>query len=197
LGGFELIQSWQSFVYHLTARGGQFQHGKLTKDYSQKSKEWQKLMENSTREFFRKWGTAVNHDEYMLPIVSPKYDIGFVVDNCSTELLTQLEPWCSDIYGDWIGHKGFGVNKYIEEEQKKTTIDLSKKIHSNHFEPKNDVVVKFDCNKLNNHYFQILVNLPEILQDSGEVNEVMEYDIFEIVINSLKTYEKDLIKCDV
>tara|TARA_Y100000310_G_scaffold284773_1_gene307761 strand:- start:180 stop:1394 length:1215 start_codon:yes stop_codon:yes gene_type:complete len=197
LGGFELIQSWQSYVYHLTARAGQFQHGKLTKDHSQKSEEWQKLMNNSTREFFRKWGTMVNHDEYMLPIVSPKYDIGFVVDNCSTELLTQLEPWCSDIYGDWIGHKGFGVNKYIEEEQKKTTIDLSKKIHSNHFEPKNDVVVKFDCNKLNNHYFQILVNLPKILKESGEVNEVMEYDIFEIVINSLKTYEKDLIKCDV
>ena len=59
LGGFELIQSWQSFVYHLTARGGQFQHGKLTQDHNQKSEEWQKLMNNSTREFFRKWGTPV------------------------------------------------------------------------------------------------------------------------------------------
>ena len=81
LGGFELIQSWQSFVYHLTARGGQFQHGKLTKDHSQKSEEWQKLMNNSTREFFRKWGSSVNHDNLMMPIISPKFDIGFVVHN--------------------------------------------------------------------------------------------------------------------
>ena len=41
--------------------------------------------------------------------------------------------------------------------------------------------------------FNFLTQLPEVLQDSGEVNEVMEYDIFEIVINSLKTYERELI----
>ena len=43
-------------------------------------------------------------------------------------MLKELEPWCSDIYGDWLGHKGYGVNKYIEEEQKDTQFDLSKKI---------------------------------------------------------------------
>ena len=59
LGGMNLIQSWNSFVYHLTARGGQFQHGKLTKDHSQKSVEWQNLMNNSTREFIRKWWRPV------------------------------------------------------------------------------------------------------------------------------------------
>ena len=67
-----MIQSWQSFVYHLTARGGQFQHGKLTKEHSQKSEEWQKLMNNSTREFFRKLGSGVQHDNFMMPNVSPK-----------------------------------------------------------------------------------------------------------------------------
>ena len=36
----------------------------------------------------------------------------------------------------------------------------------------------------------------EILKDSGEIGN-MEYDIFEIQINSLKTYEKELIKCNV
>ena len=61
LGGMNLIQSWNSFVYHLT-RGGQFQHGKLTKDHSQKSVECENLMNNSTREFIRKWGSIVKHD---------------------------------------------------------------------------------------------------------------------------------------
>ena len=191
LKGYDLIQSWESFVYHFTSRGSRYNKyagGDVGKD----SPEWQMTNQKNMRNFIRKWGTMVQHDEMMKPIVSPKYDIGFVVDNCSTELLTQLEPWCSDIYGDWVGHKGFGVNKYIEEEQKKTTINLSKKIHSNHFEPKNDVVVKFDCNKLNNHYFQIIIKLSDILRDSGEVGE-MEYEIFKFNIKSLDTYEKDFI----
>ena len=69
LGGMNLIQSWNSFVYQLTARGGQFQHGKLTKDHSQKSAEWQNLMNNSTREFIRKWGSVVKHDALMLSLI--------------------------------------------------------------------------------------------------------------------------------
>ena len=191
LKGYDLIQSWLSFVYHFTSRGSRYNKyagGDVGKD----SPEWQKTNQKNMRNFIRKWGTMVQHDEYMLPIVSPKYDIGFVVENCSTELLAQLEPWCSDIYGDWVGHKGFGVNKYIEEEQKKTTIDLSKKIHSQHIEPKNDVVVEFDCSKMNNNYFQILVQLPKILKESGEVGE-MELEIYKFKIKSLKTYERELI----
>ena len=135
----------------------------------------------------------VQHDKMMFPIIPPKYNVGFVVENCTTELLKELEPWCSDIYGDWVGHKGYGVNKYIEEEQPNTQFDLSKKIHSNHIEPINDVVVRFDCQLLNANNFQVLVNLSEILQDSGEVGE-MELEIFKLEIKSLNTYEKDLIK---
>ena len=194
LKGYDLIQSWLSFVYHFTSRGSRYNKyagGDIGKD----SPEWQMTNQKNMRNFIRKWGTMVQHDEFMLPIVSPKYDIGFVVENCSTELLAQLEPWCSDIYGDWVGHKGFGVNNYIEKEQPNTTYNLSKKIHSDHFKPKNDVVVKFDCSLLNNNYFQVLVNLSKILKDSGEVGE-MELEIFKLEIKSLKTYEKELIICE-
>ena len=34
LAGYKMKQSWNGFVYHLTARGGQFEHGKLTQDHS-------------------------------------------------------------------------------------------------------------------------------------------------------------------
>ena len=134
----------------------------------------------------------VKHDEYLKPIVPPKYDIGFVVDNCDTNMLRELEPWCSDIYGDWVGHKGFGVNKYIDEEQPDTQFDLKKKIHSDHFEPNNNVILEFDCHQLTPQNFQILVNLSDILKESGEVGE-MELEIFKFKIKSMETYEKDLI----
>ena len=105
---------------------------------------WQNL--RSTRNFIRKWGHMVKHDDLMMEsIVPPKYDVGFVVKNCDYKILRELEPWCSDMYGDWVGHKGFGVNKYIEEEQPNTQFDLSKKLHSLYTEPDNDVVIRFDA----------------------------------------------------
>ena len=55
------------------------------------------------------------------------------------------------------------------------------------------MVVEFDCNQLTPQNFQIIVNLSEILKESGEVGK-MEYDIFKFDIKSLTTYEKDLIK---
>ena len=69
---------------------------------------------------------------------------------------------------------------------------MSKKIHSDHIEPKNDIVVRFDANKLNVNNFQVIVKLSDILQESGEVGE-MEFEIFKFKIKSMKTYEKDLI----
>ena len=56
------------------------------------------------------------------------------------------------------------------------------------------MVVRFDAQKLTPQNFQIIVKMSELLKDSGEVGN-MEYDIFEFEINSLKTYEKDLIVC--
>ena len=58
-----------------------------------------------------------------------------------------------------------------------------------------DIVVEFDAKTLTSQNFQILVNLSELLQDSGEVGE-MEYDMFKFHIKSLKTYENNLIVCE-
>ena len=200
LAGYDLIQTWKGLVYHMTCRGSRFKDGALRNPAGQvfmkgrESSEWLAQNLRSTRNFIRKWGHMVKHDELMHPIIPPKFNIGFVVENCSTDMLKELEPWCSDIYGDWLGHKGYGVNKYIKEEQKDTQFDLSKKIHSDRIKTKNDVIVKFDCNELNQDNFQIIANLSEILQESGDVGE-MELGIFKLNIKSLQTYEKDLIVC--
>ena len=198
LAGYELIQTWQGFVYHMTSRGSRFKDGALRNPAGQvfmkgrESTEWLEQNTRSTRNFIRKWGHMVQHDELLKPIIPHKYNVGFIVENCTTELLKELEPWCSDIYGDWLGHKGYGVNTYIEEEQKNTQFNLSKKIHSSYMELNNDILVSFDCEQLNSNNFQVLVNLSDILTDSGEIGH-MQYEIFTFHIHSMKTYEKDLI----
>ena len=75
---------------------------------------------------------------------------------------------------------------------KQHDFDLKNKIHSQHTEPKNDIVVEFDCRQLNSNNFQVIVNLSNMLQDSGLIGK-MEYEIFKFNIKSLDTYEKDLI----
>jgi hypothetical protein len=201
LAGYDLIQTWQGFVYHMTCRGSRFKDGALRNPAGQvfmkgrESSEWLAQNLRSTRNFIRKWGHMVKHNSLMKPIIPPKYDIGFVVENCDTNMLKELEPWCSDIYGDWVGHKGYGVNTYIEKEQKDTEFDLSKKIHTQHMNPTNDIVVRFDAEKLTPQNFQMLINLSEIIQDSGEIG-TMQLEIFHLDIKSLVTYEKELIVCE-
>ena len=127
----------------------------------------------------------VKHDELMKPIVPPKYDVGIIAHNCTPELLKELEPWCSDIYVDC------DFQEYIRNER--TSFNLSKKINIISEKPINDVVVEFDCRLLNAQNFQVLVNLSQIIQESGEIGK-MEYEIFQFYINKLDTYEKELIQ---
>ena len=197
LAGYTFIQTWQGFVYHMTCRGSRFKDGAIRNPAGQvfmknrESDEWLKQNQKSTREFIRKWGSFVDHDKMMKPIVPPKYSIGFVVENCNIQMLQLLEPWCDNIYSDFVGHKGFGANRYIEEES--TSFDLKKRIHSDHMNPTDGIVVRFDASKLTQENFKIIEKLPAILQDSGEIG-ISELDIFNITIKSLKTSEKDLIQ---
>tara|TARA_Y100001938_G_scaffold36236_2_gene49972 strand:- start:1795 stop:3030 length:1236 start_codon:yes stop_codon:yes gene_type:complete len=201
LKGYELIQTWKGFVYHMTCRGSRFADGAKRNPNGQvfmknrETDEWLKQNERSTRNFIRKWGHFVKHDKYMMPIVPPKFDIGFVLKNCNNNSLKTLEPWCSDIYGDWVGHKGFGVNKYIEEEQPNTDFNLSKKIHTQHMNPTNDIVVYIDCQYLNNQNYQMITQLSEILEEQGEIGE-FELDVFTVKVKNLHTYEMELIVCE-
>jgi hypothetical protein len=61
-------------------------------DVGKDSPEWTKQNLKSEKNFIRKWGTTVNHDQMMKPIVSHKYNIGFAVTNCNANMLYTLEP---------------------------------------------------------------------------------------------------------
>jgi len=200
LAGYELIQTWEGFVYHMTCRGSRFKDGALRNPAGQvfmngrESTEWLEQNLRSTRNFIRKWGHMVKHDEMMYPIIPPKYNVGFVVKNCDDNLLRELEPWCDVIYTDCSSEN---VKKYQKEEQPKTEFNLTNKIRPILTESVEDsdipdVTVEFDAKLLTANNFQYLVNLSEILADSGEIG-VMELEIFKFNVNSLQSYEKDLI----
>ena len=149
-------------------------------------------MNNSTREFFRKWGSTVNHDALMMPTISPKYDIGFVIKNCDLNLLNTLEPWCSTIY---VFKEN--IEHYRKEEQKNTLFDLNERVRNIQIEPHNDIVVEFDAQEFTPEQFNYLANLSEILSNDEEL-EVGEFElgIFKVKVNKIKTYEEELIVCE-
>ena len=200
LAGYKLVQTWEGFVYHMTCRGSRFADGAKRNPNGEvfmknrETDEWLKQNQRSTRNFIRKWGHFVKHDALMKPIIPPKYDVGFVVRNCKYETLYELEPWCSNIYIDWYEEMN---SSYIEQEQPNTMFNLSERIHSIHTEPDNDIEVRFDAAEFTSEQFNYLAQLSEILSNDEELEEgSFNLGIFEININKIKTYEKELIKCE-
>lgn len=187
LNEYNIIQSWGALVYHLTCRGGQFEHASKTSDLNYKSNDWNELAHKQTREFIRKWGTPPKYDEYQFPIISPKYDIGFIIKNCNQQLLEVLEPWCSTIYVDC------DYKDYIKKEQLNTKFDLWKRAKPYDNEKQNEILITFDSSKLNQQNFQLLQQFPEIIKDSGEIGS-FQLDIFTIDIIQMNEYQDTLIK---
>jgi len=188
LAGYEFIQPWNSLVYHLTGRGA----GSFDGD-SERHDKWKAEMNNSSKEFIRKWGHSVRHDALMKPIIPHKYNIGFRVINCTEAVLRVLEPWCDNIYvADGLNSM---VEEYIRQEQPNTMFDLRGRIRSLNELSQNDIIVTMNAEQLNRTYdnMSYLTSLSDIISDSGEVGE-FQLDIFNIEIRALKTYEHELIK---
>jgi len=197
LNGYKFVQTWEGFVYHMTCRGSRFADGAKRNPNGEvfmknrETDEWLTQNHRSTRNFIRKWGHFVKHDALLKPIVPPKYDVGFVINNCTEQILELLEPWCSTIYVDTF------AEDYINREQPSTDFDLTKRIYSIDAEKQNDIEVRFNCDEFTNESFQLITQLSEILNDDDELEiGSFELDIFKMSINKVKTYEKDLIKCE-
>ena len=190
LAGFNFIQPWSSLVYHFTGRGGQFQHGSVGE---KKDEEWQQLMNNSTREFIRKWGSNVKHTSLMKPIVTPKYNIGFAVKHSNLQLLDALEPWCDRIYID--DEMGVLFASYYEYEHKRTSYDLRKRVLTLGYQDPHeydDIIVEIDGKQFNNQDFQVLQQLPEILQEQGHPGK-FKLGNMTITVHRLEESQNSLI----
>ena len=192
LNGIKFVQTWEGFVYHMTCRGSRFADGATRNPNGEvfmknrETDEWLAQNQKSTREFLRKWGHFCKHDDLMKPIVPPKYDIGFIVKNCNVQLLETLEPWCSTIYtdGDYI--------TYQKQESLKTSFDLDERIKPYDNEKNNAIFVEIDGSNISQQDFQIIQQLSEIIQDSGEIGR-FELGNLVIEVIQLNTYENNLI----
>ena len=199
LAGYKIQQSRDSFVYHMTCRGSRFKDGieieKVidlpdgTKWHKPKdSEEYTKLRNIKFREWWRKWNQNVLHDELMMPIVIPKYNIGIILHNGNEKILYYLEPWCDRIYTD------VNIDDYIAFEQPKTKFDLSKRCYNLEQESSDNIIVNIDGTTFGQDDYMNMQSLSQIIQDSGSIG-TFKLGSLHITVNSLETFEKNLIKC--
>lgn len=192
LNGIKFIQTWHGCVYHMTCRGSRFADGAQRNPNGEvfmknrETDEWLKQNQKSTREFLRKWGHFCKHDALMKPIVPPKYDIGFIIKNCSIQLLETLEPWCNTTYTDC------DYITYQKQESLKTSFDLQDRVRILESAKTNEILVTIDGTSFNQQDFKIIQQLSEIIQDSGEIGE-FKLGNLSIKILELNTYENNLI----
>jgi glycosyltransferase involved in cell wall biosynthesis len=186
LAGYELIQSRDAFVYHLTCRGHRW-----TEQVGRDDDYFKQVSEKAGRNYLRKWGSWIKNNEWQYPIILPKYNIAFRVENCSQDLLRLLEPCCDRIYSDaeWM--------KYITLEQPKTKYDLRKRCHSltdiDRYDY-DDIVVEIDGKRFTQQDYNFIENLSAIIQDSGEVG-MFQLGNLKISIMNIQDLVNELIIC--
>jgi len=149
LAGYELVQSRDSFVYHLTCRGHRWN------EQVGKNDDYFTIAEKKAREYYiKKWGSWVKNDEYQYPIIIPVYKKKLVLINNNPQLEEALNIW---------------------------------------FNGGEDIIVEVDSNTFTQQDFSYIVQLNEIVKDSGEVGQ-FNLGNLKITINSLQEYQNDLIK---
>jgi glycosyltransferase involved in cell wall biosynthesis len=183
LAGFTFKQPWNSLVYHLTGRGA----GSFSGD-EQRHKEWQQEMNNSTKEFIRKWGSNVLHEPLMKPIVAPKYNIGLIVVNCNEKLIEILEPWCDILRVDC------DFTNYIKEEQSNTAYNLADRVvkYQNDYKS-TDIFITVDGKKFSNEDFQYIQQMSQIIKESASEGEVYQLGNLTVKVVKKKEYQQNLI----
>ena len=195
LNNIRFIQTWRGVVYHMTCRGSRF--NPTITEVGKASDEWMMQNIKSSRNFIRKWGHFVKHDEYMMPIVPSKYRVVIQLINCtSVKLLSALEPWCSRIFTDfpeWVS--------YAKSEQKNTSFDMSKRVYPIHnmaLENEKGLLLKVDASKFADEDFYGIQELSTIIDNAKKDNPNLEGERFSLgnvkmIVNDLTTYENDLI----
>jgi GT2 family glycosyltransferase len=151
---------------------------------SRSTTNYQQIELASNRNYVRKWGSRSE---------APKYNIAFIVKNCTSDVLELLEPWCDRIYIE--DDMQVITTHYIDREQPNTKFDLTKRVlHIGYNDPhgENDIVVEFDKLQLTNQDFMYIQQLASIIQDSGEIGD-FQLGNLKISVYSVETYEKNLI----
>ena len=173
LHGYELIQSRDAFVYHLTCRGHRW-----TDEIGKDDDYFKNASAKAARNYLRKWGSWIENDEYQRPILKPRYDIGVVIENCTPELLNWIEPWFNNTYVDQSL-----IDEYIKHEQPKTDLILEARVRPIEEPKQNDIIIYFDAK--DNADLNIVANIQVIIRESVDQVGTYEYEGFKIDVASL------------
>jgi len=97
LAGYELVQSRDAFVYHLTCRGHRWNKQVGVND------DYFKIAEENARKYYiKKWGSWIENDGYAHPVLIPVYKKCSIVENYSPfngeEFLGTINPDNTDEY---------------------------------------------------------------------------------------------------
>ena len=114
------------------------------------------------------------------------------IHNSNHQIINFIEPWSDTIYVDTSNST---ISNYIKEEQKISHFNIEKRIKSINDEKTNNIIIEFDARKFNQEHCKFIADLMSIIEDSGEIGQ-FEYDIFNITINSIESYENKLIDAD-
>lgn len=163
LAGYDLIQSKDAFVYHMTCRGSRYKDG-IGKD----SEEWKFTNYKAERNFSRKWGTRILHTPELAPIIGNKYDIHIALDITKDKLESQelyeaisiIEPWCTHLTIIANAEKHVEVDTYIHNEEQLSRYEIANRIS----------IVKGSLEevaKSNTHDVMFATNMGNFRKDSG------------------------------
>ena len=191
LNGYKVLQTWEGLVYHFTSRGSRF-NKHAGGAAGQDSEEWQYTTTKNGRNFVRKWGHFIKHDEFMKPIIPPKYDIGIIVKGkTNLTVLMGLEPWSNNIYVE--PHL---INSYIKMEQSNTILDLKERVLPLDNEKNNHILIEIDMGKFTQQDFENISNLSEILAGDDELTKEDLPCKFELGNLKIEIFnlEKEIIK---
>jgi glycosyltransferase involved in cell wall biosynthesis len=180
LSGYELIQSRDALVYHLTCRGHRW-----TEEVGKDDLYYKAASERAAKNYLRKWGSWIRNDEWQYPIIPPVYDISYRIHNCDPRFLSVFEPMATRVYVD-----SELIEPYIQTEQPNTLFRLSERVKDIELESEGDIIVEFDARQLTQQAFTTLQQLPQIIQKSSP--GVYEVDIFAVQIDRIEDHSPSL-----
>jgi glycosyltransferase involved in cell wall biosynthesis len=185
LAGYQMVQSWDSLVYHLTCRGGQFLGAEKMEDFQKKDELWLKNNQISMVEYIRKWGGFFKEYGPCEPRPNVKYDIGLKANNCIPALLI-FEPYFNSLQVD------IDFLDYIKQTQPNSNFDIASKFVN---ELSNDIIleVNFSNRSEVENFQQLISNIEEVLEEA-EPNQT--YEVNGMIL-SVKDKKPEKIKINL
>lgn len=178
LAGYNTIQSWSSLVYHLTCRGGQFEHAKENKDFQIKSDEWMYKNQVSLLEYIRKWGGLFKEDGPCVPKPNKKYNVGIKIKNSDFSILN-VEPYFDNLCVDC------DYTLYVNNMQPLSKFNLTDKFVNS---LNNDIIIEFDLHSGNTEELNyIITNIEDFMKQINEVGSY-EFGTVNLKINKIQIH---------